>query len=119
MRSGLTCGSSHWSTKREEGGMRVRARLVAAALALTAGAAGTVALAGLPVGTPAAPEPLVASEVAADVAVPAPLAASRSRQPAVAPRVAPLKTLRVPDLLVTVRGSLTPAQLKELRAIRG
>ena len=99
--------------------MRVRARLVAAALALTAGAAGTVALAGLPAGTPSAPEPLAATEVAADVPAPAPLAASRSRQPAVTPRVAPLKTLRVPDLLVTVRGSLTPAQLKELHAIRG
>jgi hypothetical protein len=37
----------------------------------------------------------------------------------VAPRVAPLRVLRTPDLLVTVRRPLTPAQLKALHAIRG
>ncbi|MBK5305750.1 MAG: lytic transglycosylase domain-containing protein [Frankiaceae bacterium] len=99
--------------------MRVRVRVIAAALALTAGSAATVALAGLPHAESPAQSPAPVAAVAADVAAPSPLAASRSRRVAVTPPVAALKTLRVPDLLVTVRRSLTPAQLKALHAIRG
>jgi hypothetical protein len=96
--------------------MRVRVLGIAAALAVTAGAAASVAVAGLPRMSPEPAAPVAAAEVAA----PAPVSASRSRRlPAPAPRVAPLKALRVPDLLVTVRRPLTPAQLGALHAIRG
>jgi hypothetical protein len=44
-----------------------------------------------------------------------PHAASRSRVPA----VRPLRALRTPDLLVTVPGAATPAQLAALRRVRG
>ena len=44
--------------------------------------------------------------------------AARRRAAAPQPAVAPLAALRVPDLLVTVRRSLTPAQLTALRAVR-
>lgn len=97
--------------------MRVRARVVAAALALTASAAATVAVAGLPRSSSQRLAPLAAAEAAAAAADP--IAASRSRRPAVAAQVAPLRTLRVPDLLVTVRRPLTRVQLTALRAIPG
>jgi hypothetical protein len=57
--------------------------------------------------------------VVAEAAAPVKVAASRSRPAATPPRVAPLKVLRTPDLLVTVRRPLTPAQLTALHAIRG
>jgi hypothetical protein len=60
-----------------------------------------------------------AAPVAARAAAPVQVAASRSRPTGVAPRVAPLKVLRTPDLLVTVRRPLTPKQLAALHAIRG
>src|SRR4051812_13481666 len=69
---------------------------------------------------PARPSgPSAARPVAAEAAAPVQVAASRSRVAAVAPPVAPLKVLRTPDLLVTVRRPLTPAQLTALHAIRG
>jgi hypothetical protein len=95
---------------------RVRVVAVAAALALTSGGAVT-ALAVM------GPAPLAAAGhdrgAAAPAAPPVKVAASRSRQSGPAPRVAPLKVLRTPDLLVTVRRPLTPAQLTALHAIRG
>jgi hypothetical protein len=60
-----------------------------------------------------------ARPVAAEAVAPVQVAASRSRPAHVTPRVAPLKVLRTPDLLVTVRRPLTPAQLRALHAIRG
>ncbi|MDT7569868.1 MAG: hypothetical protein QOE05_42, partial [Actinomycetota bacterium] len=101
--------------------MRVRISAVAVALALTAGSATTAVVVGLP--TASAHVPSKAAPVAAPVAPVAPPAeASRSRAlPAatVPVAVAPLKTLRVPDLLVTGRTTLTPAQQSALHAIKG
>ena len=94
--------------------MRLRAGLVATALALTSVGASVAVVRSRSGATPTAS--LSAAEAVKPVQVPA----SRSRPlPAAAPQVAPLRTLRVPDLLVTVRRSLTPAQLKALHAIRG
>jgi hypothetical protein len=95
--------------------MRTRVAAVAAALALTAGGA----IAALAVMGPASSTTPPASHVAAEAAAPVKVAASRSRAATVAPRVAPLGVLRTPDLLVTVRRPMTPAQLKALHAIRG
>ncbi|MDT7551357.1 MAG: hypothetical protein QOE84_3751 [Actinomycetota bacterium] len=96
--------------------MRSRIAAVSLALAVTATGATAVAVLGIP--RPAAPAPSVA---AAGAVAPSQVAtASRSRQlPTVAPKVAPLKTLRTPDLLVTVRHSLTSRQLAALHGIRG
>ena len=47
------------------------------------------------------------------------LPASRSRALQAAPRVAPLRVLRTPDLLVTLRRPLSAAQLTALHAVRG
>ena len=94
--------------------MRVRTAAVAAALALTAGTAVTVAAVSSRAVSPKAAQPVAAKQLRAPVQV----AASRSRPLVVAP-VRPLKTLRTPDLLVTVRRSLTPTQLAALHAIRG
>ena len=95
--------------------MRTRVVAVTAALALATGGAITA----LAVMGPAHPaRPAVASRVAAEAASPVKVA-SRSRVAGVAPRVAALKVLRTPDLLVTLRRPLTPAQLKALHAIRG
>ncbi|MDT7570425.1 MAG: hypothetical protein QOE05_599 [Actinomycetota bacterium] len=96
--------------------MRTRVIAVAAALSLTAGGAVT-ALAVMGPARPAAPA--AAARVTEDAAAPVKVAASRSRVAGPAPRVAPLKALRTPDLLVTVRRPVTPAQLKALHAIRG
>jgi hypothetical protein len=64
--------------------------------------------------------PAAARVTAADANAPVQVAASRSRQqPTVVPKVSPLRTLRVPDLLVTVSRSLTRKQLADLHAIRG
>ena len=97
--------------------MQVGIRLVAAALVVTAGAGGTVAAVGLPERAAARPSAVEAAVVPAAAAQePSPLAvASRSRA---VPVVRPLKTLRTPDLLVTVHRSLTPKQVAALRAIR-
>ena len=96
--------------------MRARVTAVAAALALTAGSAITA----LAVMGPAEPRDAQATRsVAAEAAAPVQVAASRSRPARVAAPVAPLKVLRTPDLLVTVRRPLTPAQLAALHAIRG
>ncbi|TAL22879.1 MAG: hypothetical protein EPN99_05265, partial [Frankiales bacterium] len=43
---------------------------------------------------------------------------SRAAAPPAAPTVAPLTGLRVPDLLVTVRRPLTPAQVAAVTAVR-
>ena len=95
--------------------MRSRVIALAAALALTTGGAITA----LAVMGPAQPSTAAAAApVAAEVAAPVKVAASRSRVAAVTPRVAPLKVLRTPDLLVTVRRPLTPTQLSALHAIR-
>jgi hypothetical protein len=96
--------------------LRSRVIAVAVALALTAGGAIT-ALAVMGPARPVAPEAV--RPVVAEAAAPVKVAASRSRTAAAAPRVAPLKVLRTPDLLVTVRRPLTPAQLNALHAIRG
>ncbi len=101
--------------------MRVRIAAVAVALALTAAGAATTAAVGFP--EAARPLPAAAAASAAPAA-PVQIAASRSRQmavvaPLVALPVAPLKTLRVPDLLVTVHASLTAKQVADLHAIRG
>ncbi|MCU1674720.1 MAG: Lytic transglycosylase catalytic [Frankiales bacterium] len=97
--------------------MHVRARLVAALLAVTAGAGTTAAVVGLPQPRQAAPAPVAAPVVpAATQQQPSPLAqASRSRT---VPVVRPLTTLRTPDLLVTPTRPLTPPQLTALRGIR-
>jgi hypothetical protein len=97
--------------------VQVRIRLVATALAVTAGAGATVAAVGLPA-RPSALQTAVEAPVvpAAAAQPPSPLAqASRSRA---VPAVRPLKTLRTPDLLVTVGRSLTPEQVAALRGIR-
>jgi hypothetical protein len=96
--------------------VRPRALAVAAALALTAGTATAAALAGFSHDSTGAPP----ADRVAQAASPVQVAASRSRQVAtVTPRVAALKTLRTPDLLVTLHRPLTPTQLAALRAIRG
>ena len=96
--------------------MRARIGAVAIALALTAGAAVTTAVVGLAPAAHSAAPPVRVAQVAA----PEPVSASRSRQlPAAPPRVAPLKTLRVPDLLVALHAPLPPARLAGLHAIRG
>ena len=59
--------------------------------------------------TPPRPRPLEVGQPAA------PHAASRSRVPA----VRPLQALRTPDLLVTVPGRLTPAQVTAIRRVHG
>jgi hypothetical protein len=114
MRSVSTPGSLHWEQK--EGRVRVRIGALATALALTA-AAGISTLA-LGLDRPAA-QPPARPVTAAGVAAPVQVAASRSRAATAAPRVAPLKTLRTPDLLVTLKHSLTPAQSAALHRIRG
>jgi hypothetical protein len=102
--------------------VRVRIGAVAVALALTAGSGVTAAVVGLPASSAhasraAAAAPSPAAVLAAPVEV---AAASRSRQvPTVVAPVAPLTTLRTPDLLVTLRRSLTSRQLSALHAIRG
>jgi hypothetical protein len=97
-------------------GVRIRIPAVAAVLALTAGGAATAAVVGFHVRSSPPDAPVAAAQLAAPVQV----AASRSRGlPTVIPRVAPLKTLRTPDLFVTVSRSLTPKQLAALHAIRG
>ncbi|MCU1589789.1 MAG: Lytic transglycosylase catalytic [Frankiales bacterium] len=95
--------------------MRLRRTAAALALALTAGAGATAAVVLHPAASAHRSTPHAA------VAPPAvQVAASRSRTlPTVVPRVAPLRTLRTPDLLVTVRRPLTAKQLTRLRAIRG
>ncbi|GAC1441070.1 MAG: hypothetical protein NVSMB55_07920 [Mycobacteriales bacterium] len=97
--------------------MRVRIGAVAVALGLTAGSGVTAAVVGLPAAaTHMSTAPLPASSLADPVRV----AVSRSRpMPTVDVPVAPLSTLRVPDLLVTVRRSLSPKQLAALHGIRG
>ncbi len=88
-------------------------------------------LAGVAVAGLAARTPETTARTAAESAVlPSPLeqlpaeplaeAADRSRAaaPAPAPKVAPLTGLRVPDLLVTVRRPLTPAQIAAVKAVR-
>lgn len=96
--------------------MRVRTAAVGVSLALTLGAAATVVVVGRNTAGPSGPAPVAAAQAVP----PAPVAASRTRpQPTVLPEVAPLRTLRVPDLLVTVRQSLTSRQLAALRSIRG
>ena len=95
--------------------------VVGSALAVTM-TAGVLA-ATLTAPAPAAPaaEVLAAAEGAV---APDPLEAlpsesvDRSRAAAAVPAVAPLADLRVPDLLVTVSGSLTPAQVAALSAVR-
>ena len=95
--------------------MRLRTGAVALTLALTAGGAATAAVVGLPSGSRQAEAPVAVAQAVAPVHV-----ASRSRQlPRVVARVAPLKTLRTPDMLVTVGRSLTARQLTALHAIRG
>jgi hypothetical protein len=101
--------------RRKEQGVRARIVAVSAALAVTAGGGTVAAVVGLP--TPSRPSPAV---TAAQAVAPAQVApASRVRQLPAAPKVAPLKTLRTPDLLVTVRHSLTARQLSALHGIRG
>ncbi len=96
--------------------MQVRIRVVAAALAVTAAAGGTAAVVGLPSRVSAQASAIDAPVVPAAAEEPSPIAqASRSRS---VPVVRPLKTLRTPDLLVTVRRSLTPKQIAALRGIR-
>src|SRR5688500_5742728 len=107
----------------EAGTVRIaRPAVVATALAATLLAG--VAVAGVAARTPDAP-----GVTAADSAVlPSPIdqpsseplaeAADRSRAAAPAPKVAPLAGLRVPDLLVTVRRPLTPAQVAAVKAVR-
>ena len=98
--------------------MRFGVRLVAAALTVTAGAGATAAVVGLPGGSMSAADAALSAPVvpAAAAQEPSPLAvASRSRA---VPVVRPLKTLRTPDLLVTVRRSLTPKQVAALQGIR-
>ncbi len=100
-----------------------RPAVVGTALAATllAGSVAAVTVA------PAAPAPLAVAE---DAVAPEPLdalpteplrqpaARSRPAAPAPEPAVAPLADLRVPDLLVTVRRPVTPAQVKALQAVR-
>src|SRR3712207_4789124 len=116
MRRAVTRGSSHCRKRRGAGPVPSRVTAVAVALAVTASGAITA----LAVMGPAEPRP---AQVAAPVATAAPgpvkVSASRSRPVVAAPRVAPLKVLRTPDLLVTVRRPLAPAQLTALHAIRG
>jgi hypothetical protein len=96
--------------------VRSRVIAVAAALTLTTGGAVTALAVMGPAGSAAA-KPV--HQLTVPSPAPVQIAASRSRPATVAPRVAALKVLRVPDLLVTVRRSLTPAQLAALHAIRG
>jgi len=98
--------------------VRVRIGAVAVALALTAGSGVAAAIVGLPAA--AAPTATAAASPLPAPAVPVEVAASPFRQAltVVAP-VAPLKTLRTPDLLVTARRSLTTKQLTALHSIRG
>ncbi|MDP3712663.1 MAG: lytic transglycosylase domain-containing protein [Mycobacteriales bacterium] len=91
----------------------MRARVVALGLALTACGGVVTATRGLPVTT--VPSSLAVQppmEVAAEAQV-APSAVP------LAPSVAPLRTLRTPDLVVTVVRPLTAAQAARLRAITG
>ena len=93
--------------------MRIRTGAIAVAVVLTAGAAGTAALAGQ--------QGSHRSGVRAD-ALQAPVRVTASRSRATAPVVAavqPLRSLRTPDLLVTVRRPLTARQLAALHRIRG
>lgn len=96
--------------------MRLRAGAVALTLALTTGAATTVALAGLPA-APTARAAVVPRSLDAPVPVSVPASRSRALPPAGPLAVAPLRTLRVPDLFVTVRRPLTDRQVAALRAI--
>ena len=98
--------------------MRVRTTAIAIAIGLTTASGLTAAVVGLPVASAHMSSP--AERPASTLPSTPPGAASRVRapQPAV-PRVAPLKTLRIPDLLVTVRTPLTTGQLAALHAIPG
>lgn len=94
--------------------MRVRARLVAALLAVTAGTGTTAAVVGLPAAPPDATAlPTAAPVVPAAAHEPSPLPRTRS-----AAAVRPLTALRVPDLLVTVPRPLSPRQVAQLRSLR-
>lgn len=95
--------------------MRVRAGAVGLALALTAGAAASVAV----LRQPQAAGRSSAAPVVAAVPTARELVASRSRVAPAVVKVAPLRVLRTPDLLVTLRRPLTPAQLRALHAVRG
>lgn len=103
--------------------MRVRARAIAVAVALTAGSGITAAVVSLPAASarPATADHSARAAHAAAPTSPAPAvpAAGSSQQPSVVAAVAPLKTLRTPDLLVTLRRSLTPKQLAGLHSIPG
>ncbi|MDP9101338.1 MAG: lytic transglycosylase domain-containing protein [Actinomycetota bacterium] len=97
--------------------MRLQARFVGAALACTTSLGCLAAVHGVSP-APAAPARALS---AVDVTVSRDVAPSASRSaPIPGPvRVAPLRTLRSPDLVVTLRHSLTPAQGQALHAIRG
>lgn len=73
-------------------------------------ATGTSAAAGAPAGA------LQAVDRPLD---PAPLSAQRADRQRVAPAVAPLRTLRRADLLVTLRAPLSAQQAAQLRAVKG
>jgi hypothetical protein len=95
-------------------------RLVGAAVGAVLAAGVAVAALVAPAAPPLAPAAGPAVEELPVVPV-APLGrpATRSRPAAAAPRaVAPLKALVAPDLLVTVRSPLTPAQVAALQRVR-
>ena len=101
--------------------MRLKPALVGSALAANL----LAAVVAISVVAPPAPEQLAVAE---DAVAPAPLdalpteplrqPAARSRAAAPDPVVAPLRDLRAPDLLVTVKQPLTPAQVAALRTVR-
>lgn len=91
----------------------MRARFVALGLALTAFGGVCTAVRGLPV---AAVPPAAVQGPSGTVLAEAQVAPSAVP---VAPAVAPLRTLRRPDLVVTLRRPLTAAQATRLRAVTG
>jgi hypothetical protein len=92
--------------------VRVGIGAVATALALTAAAGVSALVVGVDRPSAAAPAPRL-------VESPVQIADSSTRPAVVAPRVAPLKSLRSPDLFVTLKRPLTAAQSDALHAIRG
>ena len=99
--------------------MHVQARLVGVALACTTAVAAATAVHGFVPAPPhatairAASPPVPAAE---QITLPV---ASRSAAGAIPVRVAPLRVLRSPDLVITLRRSLTPAQGQALHALPG
>ena len=106
--------------------MRVRAAVVALAVVATAGAGTALAAGGLP-GAARAASPATAAGRAGTTRPATPPGFPKANGVAQAsrltvappPAVAPLRTLRTPDLLVSLPGSLSASQVAALHAIPG